>query len=140
MHPLEQVQCFAGFKIGNGHVWQSDSSKFTVFHSVAYHLVTSLGHCVHWSCELSNLHIPKFMCDICRTHMQPTVMKCAAAKAKQKPVVCMQSIACWGVQLQKLGPTLVGHCHAVGWRKRKMRLQAEHSHAPEVEPSATHQR
>ena len=44
MHLPEQEQCFAAFKIGNGHVWQLDSNSLTVNYFVTYQLVTLLGN------------------------------------------------------------------------------------------------
>ena len=41
MHLPEQEQCFAAFKIENGHVWQFNSLMVNYF--VTYQLVTLLG-------------------------------------------------------------------------------------------------
>jgi len=61
MHLPEQEQCFAAFKIGNGHVWQLDSNSLMVTYFVTYQLVTLLGNWWQGSGEMSNLQIPKQM-------------------------------------------------------------------------------
>ena len=58
MHFPKLDRCFAAFKTGNGYVWQFDNSIMMVNYCVACQLVTLLGNYIHWSCEMSNLHIP----------------------------------------------------------------------------------
>ena len=58
MYLPEQEQCFAAFKVENGHVQQLDSNGIIVNYCVAYQLVTLLGNYMHWSSEMSNFHIP----------------------------------------------------------------------------------
>ena len=69
MHLPMREQCFAAFEIGNDHVWQFDSNSFIVSYCVAYQLVTLLGNYIHWSCEMSNLHIPNSDTPHCHEHV-----------------------------------------------------------------------
>jgi len=49
-----------------------DSNSFIVNYCVTYQLLTLLGNYIHWSCEMSNLHIPNKDTCIILTYIIPT--------------------------------------------------------------------
>ncbi len=77
MHLPEQEQCFAAVKTGNGHVWQLDSNSLIVIYCVAFQLITLLGKCTHWLCEMIDLHIPSCV-ELSSMYLIPPV-RCSCA-------------------------------------------------------------